>query len=201
MAGLLHKIFKAKNQLVWGICKFIVKLKFNLYKVSYENNLITRGIPYVRVYKTGKFTIGKSFKMNNGYAANVIGRQQKCIFVVKGNLTLKDNIGMSSTAIICHDSITIGRNVLIGGNTVIYDSDFHSLDFHERSQIPELLTNVKTAPVVIEDYAFIGSHSIILKGVTIGEHSIIGAGSVVSKNVPANEIWAGNPAKKIKDIL
>ena len=47
---------------------------------------------------------------------------------------------------------------------------------------------------------FIGANSIILKGVTIGERSIIGAGSVVTKNIPDDEIWAGNPAKFIRKI-
>lgn len=54
--------------------------------------------------------------------------------------------------------------------------------------------------MVINDNVFIGAHSIILKGVTVGRNSIIGAGSVVARNIPENEIWAGNPAKKIKDI-
>lgn len=54
--------------------------------------------------------------------------------------------------------------------------------------------------MTIKDNAFIGAHSIILKGVTIGEKSIIGAGSVVARDVPDGEIWAGNPAKFIKNI-
>jgi acetyltransferase-like isoleucine patch superfamily enzyme len=52
--------------------------------------------------------------------------------------------------------------------------------------------------VIIEDNVFIGAHSTILKGVTIGKNSVIGACSVVTKNIPPNEIWAGNPAKFIK---
>lgn len=58
----------------------------------------------------------------------------------------------------------------------------------------------KMAKVTIEHDAFIGAGCIILKGVTIGACSIVGAGSVVTKNVPANQIWAGNPAKFIRNI-
>ena len=65
----------------------------------------------------------------------------------------------------------------------------------------QTLQKKRNAPVVIKDLAFIGMHSIILKGVTIGEKSIIGAGSVVSKDVPDGEIWAGNPARFIKKVV
>lgn len=56
----------------------------------------------------------------------------------------------------------------------------------------------KSAPVVIEDDVWVGAHCIILKGVTIGARSIIGAGSVVTKSIPADCVAAGNPCKVIK---
>lgn len=52
----------------------------------------------------------------------------------------------------------------------------------------------------IRDNEFIGAFTIILKGVTVGENSVIGAGSVVTKSVPDNQIWAGNPAKFIRAL-
>ena len=54
-------------------------------------------------------------------------------------------------------------------------------------------------PVYIEDGVFIGAGSIILKGVRIGKNSIVGAGSVVAKSIPEGEIWAGNPAKRVRE--
>lgn len=47
--------------------------------------------------------------------------------------------------------------------------------------------------------AYLGMNVLVVKPVTIGENSIIGAGSVVTKDIPANEVWAGNPARYIKD--
>ena len=58
----------------------------------------------------------------------------------------------------------------------------------------------KCRPVVIEHDAFIGAGSIILSGVTIGANSVVAAGSVVSRSIPANEIWGGNPARFIKKV-
>lgn len=53
---------------------------------------------------------------------------------------------------------------------------------------------------MIGDNVLIGAHSIILKGVTIGNNAVVAAGSVVSRSIPANELWGGNPAKFIKKI-
>ena len=56
----------------------------------------------------------------------------------------------------------------------------------------------KDIAVHIKEYAFIGAHTIICKPVTIGRGAIVGAGSVVTKDIPDNEIWAGNPARLIR---
>jgi len=180
------------------VTNYITKILFALNKVAYGDELISKGVPFVRVRKDGRFTIGNRFRMNNGKYFNPIGRQQKCMFLVDGKLHIGDNVGMSSTAIVCQNYIYIGDYVKIGGNTIIYDTDFHSLDSHERCTIDEITTNIVTKPVIIKSKVFVGAHSIILKGVTIGENSIIGASSVVTKNIPANEIWGGNPAKFLK---
>ena len=116
-------------------------------------------------------------------------------------LFIGNNVGISSSAIVCFKEIIIEDNVKIGGNTVIYDSDFHSLKQDERCVIPEIKNNIKHKSVIIKRNAFIGAHCTILKGVTIGEGSIIGAGSVVRNSVPSNEIWAGNPAVFIKKTI
>ena len=107
---------------------------------------------------------------------------------------------MSSIGIVCHEKIEIGNNVKIGGNVIIYDTDFHSLKADDRKNGVIDRANTKTKPVLIADNAFIGGHTTILKGVRIGNNSIIGACSLVTRSVPNNEIWAGNPAIKIRDI-
>lgn len=58
---------------------------------------------------------------------------------------------------------------------------------------------VKSKPIVIGDGTFIAAGVIILKGSCIGKNCVIGAGSVVSGNIPDNQIWAGNPAKLIRN--
>ncbi|MEM7161454.1 MAG: acyltransferase [Bacteroidota bacterium] len=175
---------------------------FNVNYVKYHDNFITNGVPVLGIHHQAKMTVGMHFRMNNGILHNQIGRNQRCIFKVEKNgvLEIGDNVNMSSTAIVCCEHIRIGNNVKIGGNVAIYDTDFHSLDVSERTKIDEDLTLRVNRPVIIEDNVFIGAHSTILKGVTIGKNAIIGAGSIVTKDVPPNEIWGGNPAKIIRRV-
>jgi acetyltransferase-like isoleucine patch superfamily enzyme len=182
--------------------KKITKIMFLVMKVE-ASSFVTSGTPVIRVDKSGYFFIGRDFKMNNGYRANIIGRQQKCIFIVGPNaeLTIGAHVGISSTAIVCRKKIVIEDHVLIGGNTVIYDTDFHPLNSADRINSPEKQSPlIKNKAVRIKRNAFVGAHTTILKGVTIGERSIVGAGSVVTRDIPADEIWGGNPAYFIKNL-
>lgn len=158
------------------------------------------GLPIVNITLGGKCTLGKGFKMNNRILSNPIGRFSKCSIIVgkEGELIVGKNVGMSSTGIVCHKKIEIGDNVNIGGNVVIYDTDFHSLNSSDRKDRSSDIANTKKASIRIGNNVFIGAHTTILKGVEIGDNAIIGACSVVTKNVPANQIWAGNPAKLIR---
>lgn len=173
----------------------------------YGNNVVyskfrTRGIPKIIVEGNGKFFIGSGFKMNNREMANPIGRFNACSFVVRrgAKLCIGNNVGISSSAIYCQKDISIGDNVNIGGNVVIYDTDFHSKSSNDRLERSADIQNTITKSVKICDNVFIGAHSTILKGVTIGQNSIVGACSVVTKDIPSNEIWAGNPAHYIGKV-
>ena len=172
------------------------------YNVEYGAGLKINGFFRLIQNKGARLKIGNNFRMNSGQFFNPIGRNQTSLIVLNRNseLIIGDNVGMSSVAIVCASTIRFGNNVRIGGNTVIYDTDFHSLNYNERIAIPEDKNGIKIKPIEISDNVFIGGHSIILKGTRIGENSIIGAGSVVSGVVPANEIWAGNPARFIKKL-
>lgn len=162
----------------------------------------TFGIPHVNISLGGKTVIGENFRLNNTITSNPIGRVSTSSLIVgdKGVLTIGNNVGMSSCTLVCHHAITIHSNVKLGGNVVVYDTDFHSLQNAHRTNTSIDKSNTKTKPIVIGENAFIGGHSTILKGVIIGKNAIIGACSLVTKNIPDNQIWAGNPATFIKNI-
>lgn len=183
-----------------SISRRITIVLLRTYGVSFQKGLKSNGIPRLFLGRGSKIVIGGNFKMNNGKYYNAIGRQQKCIFNIKGKLLIGDNVGMSSTTIVCRNEIIIGSNVLIGGNTVVYDTDFHSLNPKDWADSSADKIKAKSLKVKIGNNVFIGGHSTILKDVEIGDNSIVGACSVVASSIPPNEIWAGNPAKFIKKI-
>lgn len=175
--------------------------------ILYGNNveykkITTNGIPFVSVARKGKCVIGDKFLMINNIRGNPIGRVHKCILFVDNGaeLIIGNNVGMSSTALVAKTSIRIGDNVKIGGGVCIYDTDFHSLDPEMRKVSAMDRINTNNKPVIIGNNVFIGAHSTILKGVTVGDNAIIGACSVVTRSIPENEIWGGNPAQFIKKL-
>ena len=93
--------------------------------------------------------------------------------------------------IMAAEKIEIGDACMIAHGAYISDADWHGI--YDRAKPVG-----RTKPVNIKDNVWIGDSVIICKGVTIGKNSIIGAGSVVTKDVPENCIYAGNPAKFIK---
>jgi len=112
----------------------------------------------------------------------------------KGSITIGDfclicpGVRVSSA-----DEIIVEDNCMLAGNAFITDADWHGV--YDR-----VTTIGPTAKVHIGENVWIGDRATVCKGVTIGENSIIGAGSVVTRSVPANVIAAGNPAKVVRKL-
>jgi acetyltransferase-like isoleucine patch superfamily enzyme len=123
--------------------------------------------------------------------------QNSLINCVGGNVKLGERFFMNRNSVIVSScSITIGNDVLIANGVSIYDHDHTTID----PNITYGKQGYVEAPVVIGDNVWVGCHSVILKGVTIGKGSVIAAGSVVTKSIPEREIWGGIPAKFIKHV-
>ena len=95
--------------------------------------------------------------------------------------------------IMAAESIEIGDACMFAHGAYISDADWHGI--YDRSEPVG-----RTKPIILKDNVWIGDSAIVCKGVTIGENSIIGAGAVVTKNIPANVVAAGNPAKIVKNL-
>ncbi|MCP4132657.1 MAG: acyltransferase [bacterium] len=112
----------------------------------------------------------------------------------EGSITIGDNVLiMNGVRISSAAEIVIGDGCMLANFCYLTDADWH--DIHDRTYSPG-----KTAPIILEKGVWIGDSAIIVKGVRIGENSVVGAGSVVTKDVPANVVVAGNPAAIVKKL-
>ncbi|MFT3932626.1 MAG: acyltransferase [Chitinophagaceae bacterium] len=94
----------------------------------------------------------------------------------------------------CNTRIVIGDDCLIASNTTFVDTG------HEITRDIKINEQPLTVgEIIIEDDVWIGTQCKVLKGVTIGKGCVIGAGSLVNKSIPAYQIWAGTPAKFIRN--
>lgn len=183
------------------LCTAIFKLKLWLNEVQFGNHIkCYNAIPALEINRnSGEVVFGDGLIFNS-YTAH--SWNSKCKILVRKDATLDigSNSGMNGAMIYCSMKIIIGNNVKIGGGTRIFDTDFHSLEYLSRRTATTDKLSAKQSPVIIGDDVFIGANCIIGKGVKIGDRSIIAAGSVVTKSVPSDEIWGGNPAKFLKKV-
>ena len=103
--------------------------------------------------------------------------------VIGNNVTVKCGVQI-------WDGIELEDNVMIGSNVTFTN------DMYPRAKNPDW----KLLKTKVCKGASVGAGSTLLPGITIGEYAMIGAGSVVTKNVPAGEIWVGNPARFVRTI-
>ena len=125
--------------------------------------------------------------------ANLIGVNRPCMISTmsaKAEIKVGNDCGFSGTVVAAFESIVLGNHVICGANTLITDSNWHPED--PRSGVP--------APIRIGNNVWLGVNTTVLKGVVIGENSVIGAGSIVTTDIPANVVAAGNPCRVIKQL-
>lgn len=181
-----------------GINALQMKISFAKHNVSCGSNVVLNGA--FKIVGRGKLVLSEGCTINSGKRANPIGGDTRTLFSISPNatITIGEKCGISNAAFVSNCNITLEKGVFVGGGVKLYDTDFHSIYYEERIQKPD--PGIKSKQILIKEGAFIGAHSIVLKGVTVGRHSVIGAGSVVTKDIPDNEVWAGNPARFIRKL-
>ena len=127
---------------------------------------------------TGSFLIEQPFFCDYGY-----------------NIEIGENFYANMNCIILDEAkVVFGNNVFIAPGCGFYTAE-HPLDVEQRNKGLEY-----AKPITIGNNVWIGAQCIILPGVTVGDNSVIGAGSVVTRDIPANVVAAGNPCRVLKNI-
>lgn len=194
----LHRLTQALYGFWCQECMYVIK---HVKGIDLDHGCSCVGVPYF--YRTPHSTlhVGRGSKILSSFRSNHIGsmsRSRLCTLTPTARLVIGQRVGMSAVTITVHDSIEIGDDTQIGAGTVIIDSDFHDLSPDVEARHHRL---GPTAPVRIGCNVFIGTRCLILKGVTIGDHAVVGAGSVVTRDIPAGAVAAGNPCRVLRQGL
>lgn len=127
---------------------------------------------------SGRFIIESPFHCDYGY-----------------NIELGENFYMNVNCVILDEAkVTFGNNVFVAPNCSFYTAG-HPFDLEQRNKGLEY-----ARPITVGDNVWIGGNVVVVPGVNIGDNCVIGAGSVVTKDIPANSLAAGNPCKVIRKI-
>lgn len=195
-------------------------IRFFRYLKNYQT------VKRLRQFATiGKGTIDRGIQLRLDHPVSKKYLEIGADCIVSGNFIFESSTGLirignhsyiGGGTFISRSSIEIGNNVTIAWGGTFYDHDSHSLDYMKRrkdidDELDDLRhgrnfiehkdwSDVNSKSIKICDDAWIGMNVIILKGVTVGEGAIVGAGSVVTKDVPAWTVVAGNPAKVVKEL-
>lgn len=175
--------------LILSLLRRFSVLKARLKGCELGAGVILNGLLYIRHKGSGRILLGNGVNVNASRWGNWLGTPGAMILSVEDGATLefKAGSGVSSSHIIANIGIEIGEESMIGANCLICDSDMHKVPLGSGKPTAK-------APIQIGRNVFVGARCIILKGVSIGVGAVVGAGSVVSRNVPAGATVVENPA-------
>lgn len=190
-SGIICRFFdKSRIIIILYLSTLFMRLSFMVRKVKFGHKCIFHGRMIVSRYPESIIEIGNNCTFVSHSYINSRGINHKCILQTgeKGaSIYIGNKCGFSGVSIVSDLSVVIGNNVLVGANSSIGDREDH----RERY-------NAAPKKIVIDDNVWIGMNCIVMKGVHIGSNSIIAAGSVVTKDIPANCIAGGVPCRVIK---
>jgi acetyltransferase-like isoleucine patch superfamily enzyme len=186
--NLISKIFRyLENQRKLFLCFFrILKLKLLYPGISIDFKTKIQNNCTIVCVKGGKLTILNSH----------ISTGTQIVADENSILSIYSSFVGRNCVISAKEKIIINENCLIAEMVVIRDQD-HAIDLNEANENRE---NFNIAPIEINENVWIASKATILRGVTIGKFSVVAASAVVTKVIPPYEVWAGIPAKFIREI-
>ena len=186
------------------MCKFfknITRFPEFIFRIKKKRKLKLKYLAYIQ---PPFILVGqKHVRIGNGFSAESgtrIEAYETSGVTDEPLIEIGDNVCLNyRTHIGAINKVKIGDNVLTGSDVLIIDHDHgNAKSFGEIQTEPIKRELYSKGPVIIGNNVWIGDKVCILSGVTIGDNSIIGAGSIVTKDIPANAIAVGNPARVVR---
>lgn len=170
-----------------------LRLLFSLIlsKICFPTARIVRYPFYIR--KEGKLSIGVGFSANVGLVLDVFGKDSQLIIEDNVMANYRLHIGAAKY-------VKIGSNTLFGSDCTVMDHSHggYKGGYHSDPSIAPIKRELVSSSIVIGNNCWFGDRVFIMPGVTIGDGVVVGAGSIITKDLPANCLAAGVPAKIIK---
>jgi acetyltransferase-like isoleucine patch superfamily enzyme len=186
--GLLFRAWRESQSWLWR-CEARIK------GVQFEGTCRFVGRPLISIAKGGQIVIGDRVEVDSAMRANPLGLSQPSVlraFVSGARLVLGPGVGIAGAALCAASTIEVGEGTIMGAGTLVFDTDFH-LPQGEWGWGTDAAVGAR--PIRIGRGVFIGARAVVLKGVTVGDRAVIGAGTVVTRDVPAHHAAVGNPAR------
>ena len=164
---------------------FLIKKKLEKRNSSFGRNVFIDPTVKFRIHEKAKIIIGDNVKILN----------DTWLIAEEGDELRIGNNTFISQNVVISGNVKIGSNVLIAGYVSVIDANHNYSDVNRNMNEQ----GGSKADIIIGNDVWIGTHSVILQGVTIGHHSIIGANSTVTKDIGDFVVVAGSPARTIKN--
>lgn len=157
--------------------------RFHLRTALLAGRITLRGRPHV--VNDGRMTFGDRVRLDSTIAT------LELVTLEGGHLEVGNNVFINhGSSIVSSAHVRIGADCLVGTHVMVMDCDFH--------RVEDKAWDTTGRPIVIEDRVWLGNHSIVLKGVTVGHDAVVAAGAVVTRDVPPRSVVAGNPARVVR---
>lgn len=163
--------------------------------VELEGKVDLVGRPIISLWKDSRIVLGDGVRINSSTRANLVGCFQPAVIRTMtpgAQILLARRVGLSGAVLCAGKSIEIGESTILGSGVMLIDNDFHAPE-GAWEWADDFQTGAR--PIKVGRGVFIGARALVLKGVTIGDRAVIGAGAVVTRDVPAGQVAAGNPAR------
>jgi acetyltransferase-like isoleucine patch superfamily enzyme len=195
-------VFWLRDALLQRWWRWAVPLRLRGLGVTCPSEIFVYGWPVVSLAPGSSVQLGARVVLGSSSRFSALGVGRPVVLrTLKPNASIEIgcDTGLSGAVICAAQRVSIGHSCLIGADVRIFDTDFHPLA-PEGRRTNNNWADIGVAPVEIGNNVFLGTASIICKGVKIGDDAVIGAGSVVVSDIPAGGVAAGNPARVLRSL-
>lgn len=199
---LARRLFLSARRLSRAIRKrftqALARAELILIGVKLAGSVILYGRPIVDRVEGSEIAIGERVVLCSWSTWTALGVNHPVILRTLrpgARICIGNDVGISGGSICAAIEVSIGSETMLGANVTIADTDFHPLNPENRRYTHR---SADSARVRIGKNVFVGTNAIILKGVEIGDNCVIGAGSVVTRSIPAGAVAAGSPCRVLR---